>query len=45
MNSLPLSNEVRPAGADTAGPGDAYGIRTHVTGVKNRGLNHLTNAP
>ena len=44
QNTIKLFYDTHPFGG-TVFFGDPYGTRTHVTAVKGRCLNHLTNGP
>ena len=44
-NSSPVGQKDKPHGCGACLFGDPYGTRTHVTAVKGRCLNHLTNGP
>ena len=42
---VPYGKRTGPANGGACPFGDPYGTRTHVTAVKGRCLNHLTNGP
>ena len=44
-DSSPVGQKDKPHGCGACLFGDPYGTRTHVTAVKGRCLNHLTNGP